>query len=87
MRRFLGLIALGAVTVGLSSASAGTLNINANASDPAPRAAWEWAVAVFQRENPDIVVKFNVFDHESYKKSIRMQQHFIAGLTAGSEGD
>jgi multiple sugar transport system substrate-binding protein len=71
LRRFLGLVALGAVTAGLSSASAGTLNINANTSDPTPRAAWESAVAAFQRENPDIAVKFNVFDHESYKKSIR----------------
>jgi multiple sugar transport system substrate-binding protein len=52
-------------------ASARTLVINANTSDPAPRAAWEAAVADFQRENPGVEVKFNIYDHESYKKSIR----------------
>ncbi|TMJ06208.1 MAG: carbohydrate ABC transporter substrate-binding protein [Alphaproteobacteria bacterium] len=52
-------------------APARTLIINANTSDPAPRAAWSAAVAAFERENPDIQVKFNIYDHESYKKSIR----------------
>jgi multiple sugar transport system substrate-binding protein len=55
----------------LGPASARTLVINSNASDPAPRAAWAAAVAGFKRENPDIEVKFNVYDHESYKRSIR----------------
>ena len=52
-------------------ASARTLVINANTSDPAPRAAWEAVVAEFQRDNPGVTVKFNIYDHESYKKSIR----------------
>lgn len=47
------------------------LVINANTSDPAPRAAWQAAVTRFQRENADLEVRLNVFDHESYKKSIR----------------
>lgn len=52
-------------------ACARTLLINANTSDPAPRAAWVAAVTAFQRDNPDIDIKFNIYDHESYKKSIR----------------
>lgn len=53
------------------SAEARPLVINANTSDPAPRAAWEAAVEQFRRENPEIDVRLNVYDHESYKKSIR----------------
>jgi multiple sugar transport system substrate-binding protein len=60
-----------AYSIGWSVGQAGTLVINANSADPAPRAAWESAVARFQRENPDIRVEFNVYDHESYKKAIR----------------
>ncbi|MBV9346654.1 MAG: carbohydrate ABC transporter substrate-binding protein [Pseudolabrys sp.] len=51
--------------------AAGVLTINANASDPAPRAAWEATVAAFRRDNPDVEVRLNIFDHESYKRSIR----------------
>jgi multiple sugar transport system substrate-binding protein len=49
----------------------GTLEINANASDPTPRAAWGALVEGFRRENPDLDVRFNVYDHESYKKALR----------------
>src|SRR6185295_16119724 len=66
-----GLAGLWMAVVLAGSASAGTLVINANTSDAAPRAAWEAVVADFQRENPDVEVKFNLFDHESYKRSIR----------------
>jgi multiple sugar transport system substrate-binding protein len=52
-------------------AAGGTLVINANTADPAPRAAWEALVARFQSENPDVRVEYNVYDSESYKKSIR----------------
>ena len=52
-------------------AQAGTLVINANTSDPAPRAAWEAAVQRFQREHPEVQVRLNVYDHESYKRAIR----------------
>ena len=53
------------------AAHAGNLVINADTSDPAPRAAWEAVVKDFQKENADVTVQFNVYDHESYKKSIR----------------
>jgi len=54
-----------------AAASAGELVVNADTSDPAPRAAWEAAVKRFESENPDVQVALNVYDHESYKKSIR----------------
>jgi multiple sugar transport system substrate-binding protein len=54
-----------------SAAAAGTLVVNANTSDPVPRAAWEAAVQRFQRAHPEVQVRLNVYDHESYKRSIR----------------
>lgn len=54
-----------------TAASGGTLVVNANTADPAPRAAWQAAVKRFESENPDIRVQFNIYDAESYKKSIR----------------
>lgn len=67
-------LALISATIWISSAHlsvASVLVIYSNASDPAPRSAWEQAIQRFQTENPDIDVRFNIFDHESYKKSIR----------------
>lgn len=70
--RKLGAALLGsAFTLMAAGAWAGELVINADTSDPAPRAAWEAAVRQFESENPGVTVKFNVYDHESYKKSIR----------------
>jgi ABC-type glycerol-3-phosphate transport system substrate-binding protein len=51
------------------AALAGTLVINANTSDPAPRAAWNSVVQEFEQAHPEIEVKFNIYDHESYKKA------------------
>jgi multiple sugar transport system substrate-binding protein len=70
MRLFLTICAFLAACIG-PAALAGTLVINANTSDPAPRAAWQSVVAEFQRSHPGIEVKFNLYDHESYKKAIR----------------
>jgi multiple sugar transport system substrate-binding protein len=61
----------GAALLLAGAAAAGELVINANTSDPAPRGAWEAVIERFQQEHPDVTVKFNVYDHESYKKSIR----------------
>jgi multiple sugar transport system substrate-binding protein len=69
MRR--ALVAVTVLLCGANLAAGSTLVINSNASDPAPRSAWEQAINRFQAENPDIRVRFNVFDHESHKKSIR----------------
>ncbi len=63
-----------ALTASLSMSSfcnAGTLIINSNASDPAPKAAFEEIVTKFEAENPDIKVKYNLYDHEAYKTTIR----------------
>jgi multiple sugar transport system substrate-binding protein len=70
MRRPFGLVFVCVLALA-GEARAGPLVINANTSDPAPRAAWEAVVADFQRDNPGVDVKFNIYDHESYKKSIR----------------
>ncbi|HEX2581999.1 MAG TPA: extracellular solute-binding protein [Dongiaceae bacterium] len=62
----------GALVASLASkAMAGDLVINTDASDPAPKKAWELIVAGFEKENPDIKVKLNTFDHEGFKTSIR----------------
>ena len=62
-----------AVTFALmaSTAFAGTLVINTDTSDPAPKAAFEQLIKDFEAENSDITVKWNLFDHEGYKTSIR----------------
>jgi len=60
-----------AVASVVCDAVAGTLVVNANTADPAPRAAWEELAARFQAENPDIELRLNIYDGESYKKSIR----------------
>jgi len=63
--------AVGAAMLLTGAAKAGDLVINSDSSDPAPKKAWESVVDQFKKANPDINVKFNVYDHESYKKSIR----------------
>lgn len=54
-----------------TTAFAGTLVINSDASDPAPKEAWSEIINRFEKENPDITVKYNLYDHESYKTTIR----------------
>lgn len=52
-------------------AMAGELVINYDGSDPAPKEAFTMVIEKFQAANPDIEVKWNLFDHEGYKTSIR----------------
>ncbi|WP_406610261.1 ABC transporter substrate-binding protein [Agarivorans sp. JK6] len=52
-------------------ANAGELIINSDASDPAPKAAFAEIIAEFEKEYPDIKVKYNLYDHEAYKTTIR----------------
>lgn len=47
------------------------LVINSDMSDPAPKADMAKAVALFKKENPDLDVQLNTFDHEAYKTAIR----------------
>jgi multiple sugar transport system substrate-binding protein len=55
----------------LSCSSKKALVINADQSDPAPRKALEELVEQFRKENPELDVKLNVFDKESYKTTLR----------------
>ncbi len=52
-------------------AMAAELVINADASEPSLRKSWEGIVEQFRKENPGVDVKLNVYDRESYKRSIR----------------
>ncbi|WP_114391091.1 ABC transporter substrate-binding protein [Notoacmeibacter marinus] len=63
--------ALAVSTLFTSVAMAGELVINTDTSDPAPKAAFETLIKGFEKENPDIKVTWNLFDHEGYKTSIR----------------
>jgi len=54
-----------------SSVLAGELVINYDGPDPAPKKGFEMVIAAFEKANPDIKVKWNLFDHEGYKTSIR----------------
>lgn len=66
-----GALVATAATLIAVPALAGSITVNADTSDPAPRAAWDETVKAFEEAHPDITVEFNVYDHESYKKSIR----------------
>ncbi len=73
MRPIHRLAAAAVIATGLLSATAraGTIIFNGDTSDPQPKAAFEDVVKKFQAENSGITVKFNIYDHESYKASIR----------------
>ncbi len=66
----LAVLILGMV-LSVTSAFGGRLIINSDTSDPAPKAAFNAIVASFEKAHPDIKVDFNIYDHESYKTSIR----------------
>ena len=62
---FIGVLSFVAVSI------AGELIINANTSDPAMKKAWTGIKTQFEKEHPNIQVKYNIFDGESYKTAIR----------------
>jgi multiple sugar transport system substrate-binding protein len=62
-----GAMALGAV----SMVNAGTLVINSDQADPAPKKAFAEIIQKFESENPDISIKYNLYDKEGYKTAIR----------------
>ena len=73
MKRKLTAVLAGAILGCLSAASAqsGEIVINSDTSDPAPKAAMQALIDGFQKAHPDVTVKWNNFDHEGYKTSIR----------------
>ena len=54
-----------------SSALAGEIVINTDTSEVAAKKAFTELIAAFEAKHPDIEVKWNLFDHEGYKTSIR----------------
>ena len=68
----LSLFCIGALTsVAASLSYAGTLVINSDQADPAPKKAFAEVLQKFEAENPDITVKYNLYDKEGYKTAIR----------------
>ena len=70
-KMFKSIAALAVTSLTATAAMAGTLVINTDTSDPAPKAAMQAVIDGFKKENPDVTVKWNLFDHEGYKTSIR----------------
>jgi multiple sugar transport system substrate-binding protein len=64
------------IVMGGSLAQASTLVINTDASDPAPRAAWDYMAKAYMQAYPGVTVKINTFDHEGFKTTIR---NFLTG--------
>ena len=60
-----------AMAVAPAAARADNLTVNADTSDPQPKAAFQEVVKRFEAANPGTHVVLNVYDHESYKQSIR----------------
>jgi multiple sugar transport system substrate-binding protein len=72
LRSFLRPFALAAAGALLAApASARDLVINTDTSDPAPKAAMQLLIDGFEKENPEVKVVWNNFDHEGYKTAIR----------------
>ena len=67
----LGLLATFTVLGMTISSNAGELVINYDGSDPAPQKAFNAVIEAFEKAHPDVTVKWNTFDHEGYKTSIR----------------
>lgn len=64
-------MAFGASLLMAGVAHASDLVINTDMSDPAPKKAFQEVIDGFKKENPDINIKWNEFDHEGYKSAIR----------------
>jgi multiple sugar transport system substrate-binding protein len=54
-----------------ATAFAGELVINSDQADPAPKAAWAEIIKRFEAANPDVTIKYNLYDKEAYKTTIR----------------
>ncbi|MBD5771995.1 ABC transporter substrate-binding protein [Marinomonas colpomeniae] len=71
MKKLQSLLVGAIASATLSMANAGTLVINSDQADPAPKKAFTEIVQKFENENPDITVKYNLYDKEGYKTAIR----------------
>jgi multiple sugar transport system substrate-binding protein len=70
LTKLLAGLALGASMLATLPAWASDLIINTDMSDPAPKKAFQEVIDGFKKENPDINIKWNEFDHEGYKNAI-----------------
>lgn len=71
MNTFKSLIAGTTLATTMMAAQAGTLVINSDQADPAPKKAFAEIVDKFTAENPDVEIKYNLYDKEGYKTAIR----------------
>lgn len=72
LRKLVKTIWLGlTLSVVTANSFASELIINYDGSDPAPKKAFTELIADFEKAHPEIKVKWNLFDHEGYKTSIR----------------
>lgn len=71
MKKLQSLLVGAIASATLSMANAGTLVINSDQADPAPKKAFTEIVEKFESENPDITIKYNLYDKEGYKTAIR----------------
>ncbi|TBR38273.1 carbohydrate ABC transporter substrate-binding protein [Marinomonas agarivorans] len=71
MKRIKSLLTPLLLATSIATAQAGTLIINSDQADPAPKAAFKQIIEKFKAENPDIDVKYNLYDKEGYKTAIR----------------
>ncbi|MDE8603026.1 extracellular solute-binding protein [Marinomonas sp. RSW2] len=71
MKKIQSLLVGAMALTAVSMANAGTLVINSDQADPAPKKAFAEIVQKFEGENPDITVKYNLYDKEGYKTAIR----------------
>lgn len=74
--RLAGRAAVAALMLAGSLTQASTLVINTDASDPAPRAAWDYMARAYMQAHPGVTVRVNTFDHEGFKTTIR---NFLTG--------
>ncbi|GAB3482850.1 ABC transporter substrate-binding protein [Marinomonas epiphytica] len=71
MKKLQSLLAGAMACAAVSVANAGTLVINSDQADPAPKQAFAEIIEKFEAENPDVTVKYNLYDKEGYKTAIR----------------
>ena len=72
MKKLQKIITATAIAMTMASTSfASELIINSDQADPAPKAVFDNMVEQFKQENPDITVKYNLYDKEAYKTTLR----------------
>ena len=71
MKKALALCVVLLIVAAGGMALGGELVVNSNAGEPGQKVAWQEVVSGFEKENPDIKVKYTIYDMEAYKTAIR----------------